>query len=114
MTYYKSYKRKRVAVDACWGDLFELLSSLDSPDVEDWLESRAQSGFTAEEFMHFMKNIDREEVQDWLWVHREDFMALMSRPAFNFANGAVIDSDNRWQRVFFLSPQKPGGGGELP
>ena len=113
MAYYSSYKRRRVRLDNCWDDLFELLSSLDSPEVEDWLQSRSQSGFTVEEFMHFLRNIDREEVQDWLWMHREDFMALMSRPSFNFANGAIIDADNRWQRIFFLSPQKPGSG-DLP
>jgi len=113
MTYYKSYKGRRVALDICWDDIFELLSSLDSPEVEDWLDSRCQSGFTIEEFMHFVKSIDREEVQDWLWLHRDDFIALMSRPAFNFTSGAIRDADDRWQRVFFLSPQRPNDGGDL-
>jgi hypothetical protein len=114
MSYFQSYKRKRVLVDRCWDDVFELLSSLDSPEVEDWLESRAQSGFTIEEFLHFLKAIDRDEVQDWLWMHRDEFLTLLSKPVFNFANGAIIDSEDRWQRVFFLSPHKTPENKEQP
>ena len=108
MTYFKSYNKKAIGLEKDWGDLFELLSSLDSSEIEAWFESRSQSGFTLEEFVHFLKNLEHEEVQDWLWMHRQEFASVLSRPSFNFDNSQIMDSDDQWQKVFFLSSNHQG------
>jgi hypothetical protein len=108
MTYFKSYNHNPVGPGKDWGDLFELLSSLDSGEIEAWFESRAHSGFTMEEFVHFLNNLEHDEVQDWLWMHRREFASVLSRPSFNFDNSQIMGSDDRWQRVFFLSLNQPG------
>jgi len=108
MTYFKSYNKNAIGLENDWGDLFELLSSLDSSEIEAWFESRSQSGFTLEEFVHFLNNLEHEEVQDWLWMHRQEFASVLARPSFNFDNSQIIDSDDHWQKVFFLSPNNQG------
>lgn len=106
MTYFKSYIKNKIVPQKCWDDIFELLASVSSPEVEDWLEERGQSGFTIEEFIYFLNSLDEEEIQDWLWEHREDFSAVLSRPSFNFDDSRMVDSNNRWSTVLFLSANK--------
>jgi hypothetical protein len=106
MTYFKSYTKNRVMPQKCWDDIFDLLASVNSDEVEDWLEERGQSGFTIEEFIYFLNSLDQDEIQDWLWEHREEFSAVLSRPSFNFDNSRMMDADNRWCKVLFLSPNK--------
>ena len=108
MTYFKSYNKTAIGLEKDWGDLFELLSNLDSTEIENWFESRSQSGFTLEEFVHFLNNLEHEEIQDWLWMHRQEFASVLAPPSFNFDNSQIIDSDDRWQKVFFLSTDNRG------
>lgn len=112
MKYFKCYKHARVAPANDWEDIFELLSGVDSPEVGEWLDRRSQSGFTVEEFVTFLQGIDRDEVQDWLWVHREEFVAVLSRPTFNFDGSQPADGQHRWHQMFFPPPRGPGDATE--
>ena len=107
MKFFKSYTRARLMPDKAWDDIFELLSSIDSADAEQWLDDHTQSGFTLEEFLYYLKSIDHDEIQDWLWVHREEFEAVLANPSFNFDNARVMDGKQRWHRLFLMTPNKP-------
>ncbi|HTY08874.1 MAG TPA: hypothetical protein VMF29_06895 [Candidatus Edwardsbacteria bacterium] len=107
MKFFKSYTHSRLMPDRAWDDIFELLANIDSAEVEEWLDDHAQSGFTLEEFLFYLKAIDRDEVQDWLWLHRKEFEAVLANPSFNFDSARVMDGKERWQRLFLMSPHKP-------
>ncbi len=107
MRFFKSYSRARLMPDRTWDDVFELLSSVDGADAEQWLDDHARSGFTLEEFLYYLRAIDSDEVQDWLWTHREEFEAVMASPSFNFDNARVMDGAQRWRRLFLVTPNKP-------
>ncbi len=110
MKFFKNYANVRLMPATAWDDIFELLSSIDGDDAEQWLEAHAKTGFTLEEFIHYLRTIDHEEVQDWLWIHREEFEAVLGRASYNFDNAQVMDGKQRWHRLFLMTPNKPTDG----
>ncbi|MDI6740822.1 MAG: hypothetical protein QME74_10730 [Candidatus Edwardsbacteria bacterium] len=107
MKFFKSYNKTRLMPEKAWDDIFELLANIDGAEVEQWLDDHTRSGFTLEEFLFYLRAIDRDEVQDWLWIHRAEFEAVLANPSFNFDNARVMDGKQRWHRLFLMTPGKP-------
>jgi hypothetical protein len=42
-----------------------------------------------------------------LWVHRQEFEAVLASPSFNFDSAHVMDGKDRWHRLFLMTPPKP-------
>ncbi|MEW6685911.1 MAG: hypothetical protein AB1393_06875 [Candidatus Edwardsbacteria bacterium] len=104
MSFFISFQPSVLSLDYDFEELLTLLGSIDSPLVMEWLESRTGRNFTMEEFFKFLESIEDDEVKDWFWAHRQEFLALMFKTNFNFAQGKIFNDKEGWKKILFLTP----------